>query len=88
MGRYFKVKLHCYSLVRTRVCLETKASANEEFKPGFEGIRRDGKFKTNFVSCSSRKINLSQNSEIPILHFCTSMSLTNANCLKVLICDD
>ena len=40
MGRYFKMKLHYYSPVRTRVCLETKASAKEEFKPGFEDIRR------------------------------------------------
>ena len=33
------------------------------------------KFKTSFICCSSKKVNISQNSQIPILHLCVSMKL-------------
>ena len=51
--------------------------------------RRSFATKTNFICCSSRKMNFGQTSEILSLHFCVNKELciqpaTIANCLKVI----
>ena len=55
----------------------------------FEGSQNKFHQKTNFICCSSRMLNLSQNSEILGLHSGANMKLSTksavlANCLKTI----